>query len=56
MVFSQIMAMLPWWRFRMCVKRYQGDYKIISLTTQEFFKIMAFAQITSRESLSSTTL
>ena len=39
-----------------CVERYRGDYKIISLRTQEFFKIMAFAQITGRVSLSSTVL
>jgi len=56
MVFTQVMAMLPWRRFQTCVKRYRGDRKIISLTTQEFFKIMAFAQITGRESLSSTAL
>jgi len=56
MVFSQVMAMLPWRRFQTCVERYQGDYKIISLTTQDFFKIMAFTQITGRDSLSSTVL
>ena len=55
-VFSQVMALLPWRRFQTCVERYRGDYKVISLTTQEFFKIMAFAQITGRESLSSTAL
>jgi hypothetical protein len=56
MVFSQVMAMLPWWRFRTCVEWYHGDKKTTTLTTQEFFKIMAFAQITGRESLSSTAL
>ena len=56
MVFSQVMALLPWRRFQTCVERYRGDYKIISLRTQEFFKIMAFAQITGRVSLSSTVL
>ena len=56
MVFPQVMAMLPWRRFQTCVERYQGDKKIISLSTQEFFKIMAFAQITGRESLSSAVL
>jgi len=56
MVFSQVMALLPWRRFQTCVERYRGDYKIISLRTQEFFKIMAFAQITGRASLSSTVL
>jgi hypothetical protein len=56
MVFSQVMELVPWRRFQTCVERYQGDHKIISLTTQEFFKIMAIAQITGRESLSSTAL
>jgi hypothetical protein len=56
MVFSQVMAMLPWWRFRTCVKRYQGDKKVKSFSCREFFLVMAFAQITGRESLSSTAL
>ena len=56
MVFSQVMAHLPWRRFQTCVDRHQGDYKIVSLKTLEFFKVMAFAQITGRGSLSSTVL
>jgi hypothetical protein len=56
MVFSQVMAMLPWWRFRAFVKRYQGDQKVKSFSCREFFLVMAFAQITGRESLSSTAL
>jgi len=51
MVFSQVMAALPWRRFQTCVDRHEGDYKIISLWTSEFFKVMAFAQITGRKSL-----
>jgi hypothetical protein len=56
MVFSQVMAMLPWWRFRACVERYQGDQKVISFSCREFFLVMAIAQITRRDSLSSTAL
>ena len=56
MVFSQVMALLPWRRFQTCVERYRGDHKIISLRTREFFKIMVFAQLTRRESLSNTVL
>jgi len=56
LVFSQVMELVPWRRFQTCVERYQGDHKIISLTTQEFFKIMAIAQITRRGSLSTTVL
>ena len=55
-VFSQVMAMLPWWRFQTCVKRYQGDKKIKKLSCREFFLVMVFAQITGRESLSSIVL
>jgi len=56
MIFSQVMAMLPWWRFRTCVKRYQGDHKVKSFSCREFFLVMVFTQITGRESLSSTAL
>ena len=56
MVFSQVMAMLPWRRFQTCVKRYQGDKKIKKLSSREFFLIMVFAQITCRESLSGIVL
>ena len=56
MVFSQVMAMLPWWRFQTCVDRYHGDYKVKSFYCHEFFRVMAFAQMTGRESLSSTAL
>ena len=56
MLFSQVMAMLPWRRFQTCVDRYQGDKKIKSLYCHEFFRVMMFAQITRRESLSSVVL
>jgi len=56
LVFPQVMALLPWRRFQTCVERYHGDKKTTTLTTQEFFKIMVFTQITGLESLSSTVL
>ena len=56
MVFSQVMSLIDWYRFQTCVQRYHGDTKTHVLTTQEFFKIMAFAQITGRESLRETIL
>jgi len=56
MIFSQVMALLPWRRFQTCVDRYRGDDKVISLHTHELFKIMLFAQLAGRESLSSTVL
>jgi len=56
MVFAQVMDLVPWRRFQTCVDRYRGDIKTHALSTREFFKIMAFAQITGRESLNETIL
>ncbi len=50
-VFSQLMQQLPWWRFQTFVDRYQGDYKIKTFRCAEHFRVMAFAQLTYRESL-----
>jgi len=50
-VFSQLMQQLPWWRFQTFVDRYQGDYKIKTFRCAEHFRVMAFAQMTYRESL-----
>jgi len=50
-VFSQLMQQLPWWRFQTLVDRYQGDYKVKTFTCAEHFRVMAFAQLTYRESL-----
>ena len=51
LVFSQLMAFLPWRRFDTCVRRYQGDRKIKSFPCSEHLRVMAFAQLTYRESL-----
>jgi len=48
------MSLMPWRHFQACVDRYRGDVKTHALTTREFFNIMAFAQITGRESLRET--
>ena len=50
-VFSQLLDHLPKYEFDKCVGRYQGDFHVRSLTTYEQFLIMAFAQLTWRESL-----
>jgi hypothetical protein len=50
-VFSQLMQQLPWWRFQDLVDRYQGDYKAQTFRCAEHFRVMAFAQLTYRESL-----
>ena len=50
-IFSQLMNHLPWRYFRSCVQRYSGDYKIKKFTCADQFRVMAFAQLTYRESL-----
>ena len=50
-VFSQLMQQLPWWQFQTFVDRYQGDYKVKTFRCAEHFRVMAFAQLTYRESL-----
>ncbi|MDT4291593.1 IS4 family transposase [Methylomonas sp. MO1] len=50
-LFAQIMDVLPWKTFHRIVTRYDGDYRIRTLSGAEQFRILAFAQLTYRESL-----
>jgi hypothetical protein len=50
-IFSQIVEHLPSYEFRLCVKRYRGQYKIKSFSCWDQFLCMSFAQLTYRESL-----
>jgi hypothetical protein len=50
-IFTQLMDIVPWRRFQTCVARYRGDYKVKTFTCAEHFRVMAFAQLTYRESL-----
>lgn len=50
-VFAQLMDFLPWKTFGRIVDRYQGDHRIRRLPCSEQFRVMAFAQLTYRESL-----
>jgi hypothetical protein len=50
-LFAQIMDFLPWKTFHRIVTRYQGDYRIRTLSCAEQFRILAFAELTYRESL-----
>lgn len=50
-LFAQIMDFLPWKTFHRVVERYQGNYRVRTLTCSDQFRIMAFAQLTYRESL-----
>jgi hypothetical protein len=50
-VFSQVMDFLPEKKFRQCVNRYSGNYRVRSFTCYDQLLSMAFAQLTYRESL-----
>jgi hypothetical protein len=48
---AQAMDFLPWKTFHRIVNRYGGDHRTRSLSCAEQFRVMAFAQLTYRESL-----
>ena len=50
-VFSQIIDFLPQKKFRQCVNRYNGNYRLRSFKCYSQFLCMAFAQLTYRDSL-----
>lgn len=50
-LFAQLMDFLPWTSFERIVQRYGGDYRVRTLRCAEQFRVMAFAQLTYRESL-----
>jgi Transposase DDE domain/Domain of unknown function (DUF4372) len=50
-LFSQVIDFVPWTSFDRIVVKYGGDIGIRTLRCTEHFRIMAFAQITYRESL-----
>jgi len=50
-LFAQLMDFLPWTTFNRIVIHYSGDHRVRTLTCTEQFRILAFAQLTYRESL-----
>jgi len=50
-VFSQLMDFVPRYEFRQIVKRHKGDHRVRCFSCWEQFLVMAFAQLTYRESL-----
>jgi hypothetical protein len=50
-LFAQLMDFLPWTTFTRIVDRYGGDHRARTLSSAEHFRVMAFAQLTYRESL-----
>jgi hypothetical protein len=51
LLFAQVMDFLPWKTFHRIVDRHAGDYRVRTLSCAEHFRILAFAQLTYRESL-----
>jgi len=50
-IFAQVMGFFPTRRFHTCVRRYQSDLRARRFTSLDQFRVMAFAQLTYRESL-----
>lgn len=50
-LFAQLMDFLPWTTFHRIVQRYGGNHRVRMLSCAEQFRVMAFAQLTYRESL-----
>jgi hypothetical protein len=50
-LFAQIMDCLPWKRFHRIVARRRGDRYVKHFSCAEQFRVMAFAQLSCRESL-----
>ncbi len=50
-LFSQVMEYVPWKTFGRIIDRYQGNAGIRTLDCADIFRVMAFSQLTWRESL-----
>jgi Domain of unknown function (DUF4372)/Transposase DDE domain len=50
-LFAQLMDFLPWSTFSRIVSRYDGDRRVRSMSCATQYRVMAFAQLTYRESL-----
>ena len=50
-LFAQVMEFVPWKTFGRIIDRHRGDAGVRTLDCADVFRIMAFAQLTWRESL-----
>src|SRR4030042_6490256 len=50
-LFAQVMEFVPWKAFGRIIARHQGDAGVRTLGCADVFRVMAFAQLTWRESL-----
>ncbi len=51
LIFAQLMEFLPRYEFSKCVQRYEGNRRVRRFRCWDQFLVMAFAQLTFRESL-----
>ena len=49
-LFAQIMEFVPWTSFARIVDRYSGNTRVRRMSCADQFRVMAFAQLTWRES------
>ena len=50
-LFAQVMEFVPWKTFARIVERHKGDAGVRTLGCADLFRVMAFSQLTWRESL-----
>ena len=50
-LFAQVMEFVPWKNFGRIIERYRGDAGVRTLGCADLFRVLAFAQLTWRESL-----
>ena len=50
-LFVQVMEFVPWKTFARIIERHKGDVGVRTLGCADLFRVMAFSQLTWRESL-----
>ena len=50
-LFAQVMEFVPWKTFSRIIERHDGDAGVRTLGCADLFRVMAFSQLTWRESL-----
>ena len=50
-LFAQVMEYVPWKNFGRIIERHNGDAGVRTLDCADLFRVMAFSQLTWRESL-----
>ena len=50
-LFAQVMEFVPWKSFGRSIAKHQGDSGVRTLSCADLFRVLAFSQLTGRESL-----